>query len=1376
MASWIMVLVWICSFSYPAFRLYDKSCRQQRLCTFPPEEWFDDRLRLAGLNLKPQHRSKQNVRPLKARALCDIEPGKFNSGILTPWTLEEDFQLRYLRCPVDAYSVRVKACWEVEGSGIPNTACELHFRQSLKGGDGITLVSLQHPMFMPRQCDVNDLKVHSSGHPESVFTVEAVAASRGLEGPCVAIAMPDTLVELMLRGRWSDIILLQRWHTSACPAQVLFANWPPLQWKPQDVPLPVANTELTVESLDQLAQTVISWVPLLQGQAHPQAAAIEQDGERDVDLDLDADVLTSVSRVVATLKTWRDTLRGSQPKFFGRGQRMHEATKLLAYLRCAWSARSTHNLDQVLERAVLAVMPWPMSQGENRAANSTGCVRFLWADSSPDRFHDWLWAEQHYISSQDAVMRCFEAFQQVASWLKTPGVDAFQIPQPCENALQTLSSCLQHHVHCPVALGGGKKMTDLAQKGAALAHTFSLENPDWSQLLKYLQSFCSITTDLGTEAGLSHLRVTLQGLFPAWRDLDPMELDGEDLGDGPDADPYPPRPDVLLDRYFLENALPVMGLQHVVFNLLKEVHTTLPFWKPVFQDLKNVEALLNWKFRRNRFIATCLRGTPFASHEWRFENFTQGLYEARWHEVAKFVNKLLPLLGTLRACWDADKFESADFAEDNGAGALHEATGGSAGGFNPAALTTALRSPEFAVRVVLIARLEALPEDLAAWAERCPCHGKGSSQYHRAKLLRCHFGVPLCPMAGKRAPELAAGRMREVFDELAAQTLTELLADAPLPLSAESQGSIMQDFQTACQHVRLLLTTKLDHWSRLPWVLCGLAHSDEGVARDLAGEIRTRLQNAPEADLHHRLTRRFLQGALRDELCRFADGAAFADLSPEFRAAVAPLRFIPITETMHRRDTHAGPVVVSMHNRMVVLEKRIVAETSPGSSFFDSIAKQLTSARHLTAAPSRLGVQRHPLLVACEDKRGKAAVSAYLQKPLTAVIYRTDITSQYIDLSEARQTHNQFHQGNMKDMQAVLKQLAAPGEAAHGFEQLKQMMILEHFRFVGKPLAHSRPTLFSMPARSSLALQSLATFFDQPQAQQGRVASTASTGALEADGADDPSQDASRHFFSIVKAKPSANKRMFVHPGSGRSLASQHVAVALHVAATSTVPGIQESSCVHTCMFFTYAGDILIVHDQPRSRGQRHSDNVAILTSLGGSAAEVEDGLQTWSVKKEPSYMLPAASEPLNDMVTHMVRDGYLAEKGEFYVPEVDLRADTEALCEQGLFSCNDMGGFALTKKGMQMLSLRWCATSPSPACSIRDVDVMELTTYELHKKLEQTGFVWHPWPQSKKRRQAIAPYVPGNDKVWYSNLALPMNAYLIALLRAEDIISAGHR
>ena len=1003
---------------------------------------------------------------------------------------------------------------------------------------------------------------------------------------------------------------------------------------------------------------------------------------------------------------------------------------------------------------------------ENIAANSAGCVRFLWADSSPDRFHDWLWAEQHHIAGVESLLRCFEASQTVTSWLRAPDVDPLDIPQQCQDALNTLICGVQHHVHCPVALGGGKKMADIAQKAAALAHTFSLENPDWSQLLRYLQSFISITTDFGTEAGLSSFRVALQGLFPSWHDLDPMEVDGE----VPDIDGRAnlPRPDVLLDRFFLENALPVLGLQHVVFNLLREVESALPFWHAFFRELKNFEALLNWKFRSQRFVATCLRNTPFADSQHRFENFNQSLYEARWHEVAKFVAKVLPVLGILRATFDAQRFQRADGVQvdagEGGAGA--GAAPAAAADFNPEALARSLQSPMFSARLILVSKLQAFPEDLAGWAEDCPCHSKvcaGLGQYRRSKLLKAHYGgVPVCPMAGKRAPELAAGHVLEVFQGLAQQTLTDVLSESPLPLDPEMQRDLVRDFGLARNHMQVVLLSKLDHWMRLPWKLCGLAHAEEAVARRVAGEVKDRLQQCPEAELRHRLTLKFLSGPLHDELIRFADGVAYADLSMEFRTAVAPLRFIPVTETiieskhavtgrLHRRDTHAGPVMVSLYNRMVILERRFARETSPGSNLFMKIAKQLTLARRLGSVPSRLGLQRHPLLVECEDKHGQAAVRAYLQKPLTKVIYRTDIESQYIELDAVRQTHTQLQERSRRAMQAALGD--EPQLQPVSYEGLKKAMVLEHFRSVGKPLPNSHPTLFSMPASSNLSLQSVGAFFEGSGRAQDRQTNVDC--ALEQGDEEDPSQAASQHFFSIVKAKPSQNKRMFVHPGAGRSLASHHVAVAVHSAAPSDVPG-----------------DVLVLQEQTRLA--QKSDNLAILTSLGASLNEIEEGLQCWSVRPELSYMLPGRSEPVNEMLTKMVHEGYAVEKGEYHVPPRHLEQDAENLCEQGLLSSNEMRGYALTKRGMQALSLRWHATSPRPACCIRDLDIMEMSVYELTSKLEQAGFEWRRWPSSQKARREIVAYIPGNEKIFYATMALPVNAYLIALLRAEEIIAAG--
>ena len=95
-----------------------------------------------------------------------------------------------------------------------------------------------------------------------------------------------------------------------------------------------------------------------------------------------------------------------------------------------------------------------------------------------------------------------------------------------------------------------------------------------------------------------------------------------------------------------------MRMPHCAFNLRKEIHTALPFWDAFWHNLKNLEALLNWRFRRQHYISTCLRNTPMADMENLLDTWSQSLYEQRWHEVSSFVSKL-----ELRAAWDQQRHE-----------------------------------------------------------------------------------------------------------------------------------------------------------------------------------------------------------------------------------------------------------------------------------------------------------------------------------------------------------------------------------------------------------------------------------------------------------------------------------------------------------------------------------------------------------------------------------------------------------------------------------------------------------------------------------------------------------------------------------------------
>ena len=589
---------------------------------------------------------------------------------------------------------------------------------------------------------------------------------------------------------------------------------------------------------------------------------------------------------------------------------MHNAEKMIHCLRFAWYAGSASRLQQLIKHALTSALSPLLMKGictclempkktpskssvkryrlvldsaflqlspeENKAANRAGCVRYLWADSSPSRYQDWLWVEQHSVQSDDQLHSAFRASIAIAKFLQSEGVDPLDMPGDIWQALETLASAIKHHIHTPVGLGSGKKMSDATQKASAMAHTFALENPTWTELHSFLDSFISITTDLGAESALAHLHIDLRQLMPPWHVLHDLMHDGEDLVIAGDDNPVPGQ------RYFLPNALPVVGMQHCVHNLLKEVHLSLQYWDSFWQQLKNFESLLNWPFRRKQLIMTCIRGTPYEHVEGQFEAFSQTLCEKRWHEVSAFVGKLAPLLGPLRCVWDAQRFQSShsggmDGDGDGGAGGVPAAPAG-AGAFDPNALSQCLQSAKFAAYVCLVRQIEQCPEELASWAEGCYCHEKvlqDLSLYKRREILNLHYesaGTFVCPMAGKRAPELAAGQIEHVYQGVCEQALSRLLLDARLPLPQESQQEVISELQRAQAHVKLLLRTKLQHWQRMPWLACGLAHHDESVARRIAGEILFAFEECSETELHHRLTQQFLHGPLHGDLVRFAGG------------------------------------------------------------------------------------------------------------------------------------------------------------------------------------------------------------------------------------------------------------------------------------------------------------------------------------------------------------------------------------------------------------------------------------------------------------------------------------------------------------------------
>ena len=65
----------------------------------------------------------------------------------------------------------------------------------------------------------------------------------------------------------------------------------------------------------------------------------------------------------------------------------------------------------------------------------------------------------------------------------------------------------------------------------------------------------------------------------------------------------------------LPNAIPIPGSGHTVHNCMKSLPESMDHWDTFFKYLKIIKRLLTHPGRRERMVARCVMGTPFAEYE-----------------------------------------------------------------------------------------------------------------------------------------------------------------------------------------------------------------------------------------------------------------------------------------------------------------------------------------------------------------------------------------------------------------------------------------------------------------------------------------------------------------------------------------------------------------------------------------------------------------------------------------------------------------------------------------------------------------------------------------------------------------------------------------
>ena len=393
-------------------------------------------------------------------------------------------------------------------------------------------------------------------------------------------------------------------------------------------------------------------------------------------------------------------------------------------------------------------------------------------------------------------------------------------------------------------------------------------------------------------------------------------------------------------------------------------------------------------------------------------HITARLYEQRWGCVAEFVSQVLPVWEFLCSTWDAAKYLHAVDSHRGDREAEKK--------FDAHMFTEALHSPGFHLKLLMMNMVEQCLQSLSRWAEGCPCHSTFLQSLSRKQVERWmsdsigpgYGSAPhksICPFAGKRGPELAAGHLQQFFQTLSQQGETQLLSDPrALQATAAEQAEVSTMFRHCTSRIHLFLKIKLTHWQQLPHVWCGVAHWDKAVAQQCARKGRELFQQNPEAPWHHSLTLTMCC-RLRDDLDKFIAGSDMLCLSQAFQEVVAQLLFIPVSErtieqkhalvtmALHKSGLKGSTVRLSFANRIPELHSYLNKHYDEMPKLLDCFAQ----ARHHRRVPALLGLDAHPLIAALPP----STRSSHYTKILRAILYRADVESQTWSLIREHSLH-----------------------------------------------------------------------------------------------------------------------------------------------------------------------------------------------------------------------------------------------------------------------------------------------------------------------------------------------------------------------------------
>ena len=677
-------------------------------------------------------------------------------------------------------------------------------------------------------------------------------------------------------------------------------------------------------------------------------------------------------------------------------------------------------------------------------------VRWGWADSSEQggndfmsQKHRWCWTEDIVAvaravnrlsqSSHAMILQQRSTMDDSSEGDLSSGDDDVDIPLINRSELtRFVHERVHEHVYAPASLGYGQ--TGLVHKVAVCSHQSSIESMSFKEWASNdLDSFRSMTTDLGTEVKTTEFRVSqtgLRDLLPSWAIREPRIIRAETFDDEevPAADhihPWssPSAPEVV--RHFMEFALITPGGLHLLHTCAQDMCNALSHFAVFFAQLQVMERLLSRKKRRRqRLVATCVSNSEHSRWANQVLAFTYRLYTKRWNNIIGFCHALIGIIGILKQVWNEDRFASSSDADGDDDDDPDDADDN--GNFDPHEVTKVLRDLLFSGYLRMIVKVGIIPRNLGSFIESCCCHAHifkshGDRVSKRTKKLGDGLKGP-CINCGCRGAELVGGSLRRRQKRMKKSCLQDLRIELETRVPPADLVVIFRDYELATSHLDMQLSIKFAWLWQLPWMLIGMAHWCVRVACRIARRCLEAFDSIGINE-HHRLSIRFLAPGtvLRGEVQVLADSGIVVEGS-DLERELAILRGIPFAERTIEAEhvfLHmAGDANVeagwrfSLEHRLTFIKERLKSDNEFKQCLLDDFAR-LTTAK---GAISAMGFERHPELMCYMDPKDPAASRKPAWPVLSRAVYRQDLLSQYEDWSMAAAVNTAAEKANAKQV------------------------------------------------------------------------------------------------------------------------------------------------------------------------------------------------------------------------------------------------------------------------------------------------------------------------------------------------------------------------